>query len=423
MLPFPRQANSWYHWSKVHDSNNVMFACRIWGLSATDVMQGVVFGAESDEPASDPRLATRFDIDQAFGTAVNRFCAQTIIGHPLTLYGKGRQRRGFLPLRDSMQCLTLALDNPPARGEYRVFNQFAEVHDVTDIALRVQSAAGRLGLRVEPIHIENPRLEKEEHYYNPDHGNLRDLGYVPARSVDDEITAILKHLEPHRHRIERLRDVLLPDICWDGTQTEGRRDPDMIVVVTGGCGFIGSNLVPVLLEAGHAVRVLDDLSTGTREAIPGDALFIEGDVRNDTHVRRAVQGADAVIHLAGQSGVVPSQLDPRHDFELNAGGTLTMLLESRDAGISRFVFASSNAVAGEVEPPVHEGDARAAPVALRGEQARGGSVLRGVRGIVRAVGSRLAFRERVWAAIEPQGERGGPLHQGRDGAWRRDHLR
>ena len=218
VLPFPRQANSWYHWSKVHDSNNVMFACRIWGLSATDVMQGVVFGAESDEPASDPRLATRFDIDQAFGTAVNRFCAQTVIGHPLTLYGKGRQRRGFLPLRDSMQCLTLALENPPARGEYRVFNQFAEVHDVTDIALRVQSAAGRLGLRVEPIHIENPRLEKEEHYYNPDHSNLRDLGYVPARSVDDEITAILKHLEPHRHRIERLRDVLLPDICWDGTR-------------------------------------------------------------------------------------------------------------------------------------------------------------------------------------------------------------
>ena len=129
----------------------------------------------------------------------------------------------------------------------------------------------------------------------------------------------------------------------------------MIVVVTGGCGFIGSNLVPVLLEAGHTVRVLDDLSTGRREAIPGDAVFLEGDVRNEANVRRAVEGADAVIHLAGQSGVVPSQLDPRHDFELNAGGTLTMLLESRDAGVSRFVFASSNAVAGEVEPPVHEG--------------------------------------------------------------------
>ena len=134
-LPFPRQANSWYHWSKVHGSNNIMFASRTWGLRATDVMQGVVFGTGIAAMDADPRLRTRLDFDGAFGTAINRFCCQAIVGHPLTPYGQGHQKRGFLPLRDSIQCLTLAIENPPEAGEYRVFNQFAEVYDITDLAL------------------------------------------------------------------------------------------------------------------------------------------------------------------------------------------------------------------------------------------------------------------------------------------------
>ena len=127
-VPFPRQAPSWYHWSKVHGSNNIMFASKIWGLRATDVMQGVVFGTRIEGMSDDPRLRTRLDFDQAFGTAINRFSCQAVIEHPLTPYGAGGQVRGFLPLRDSMQCLTLALENPPAAGEYRVFNQFEEVY-------------------------------------------------------------------------------------------------------------------------------------------------------------------------------------------------------------------------------------------------------------------------------------------------------
>ncbi len=116
-LPFPRQAGSWYHQSKVHDSNNVMMACRIWGLRSTDVMQGVVFGTRIDEMGDDERLLTRLDFDQCFGTAINRFCCQAVIGEPLTPYGKGHQKRGFLPLRDSMQCLTIAVENPPPMNE------------------------------------------------------------------------------------------------------------------------------------------------------------------------------------------------------------------------------------------------------------------------------------------------------------------
>ena len=215
-LPFPRQAGSWYHWSKVHGSNNIMFACKIYGLRATDVMQGVVFGTRIDEMGDDDRLLTRLDFDEAFGTAINRFACQAVIGEPLTPYGKGHQRRGFLPLRDSMQCLTLAVDNPPEAGEYRVFNQFEETYDVTELALKVQKVAGELGMEVEVINVENPRLEMEEHYYSPDHQNLLDLGYQPHHDVEAEMKLMLQDLSKYKDRIEAHKDALMPQMRWDG---------------------------------------------------------------------------------------------------------------------------------------------------------------------------------------------------------------
>ncbi len=221
-LPFPRQAGSWYHWSKVHGSNNTMFACRIWSLRATDIMQGVVFGTRIEEMGDDERLLTRLDFDQAFGTAVNRFCCQAVIGHPLTLFGKGHQKRGFLPLRDSMQCLTLALENPPRVGEYRVLNQFAEVYDVTELALKVQKVAGELGWKVQVGNLENPRKELEEHYYKPDHQQLFDLGYEPTHDVEAEMQIMLRDLMRYRDRIEAKKDVLIPDVRWDGRREKVR---------------------------------------------------------------------------------------------------------------------------------------------------------------------------------------------------------
>ena len=215
-LPFPRQAGSWYHWSKVHGSNNIWFATRIWGIRATDIMQGVVFGTRIDEMGDDERLLTRLDFDEAFGTAINRFCCQAVIGHPLTPFGKGHQKRGFLPLRDSMQCLTLILENPPKAGEYRVLNQFEEVYDVTDLALKVKKVSSRLGLDVEVRNLENPRMEMEEHYYNPDHRGLFDLGYQPTHDVEAEMAIMLRDLMKYRDRIEAKRDVLIPEVRWDG---------------------------------------------------------------------------------------------------------------------------------------------------------------------------------------------------------------
>jgi UDP-sulfoquinovose synthase len=217
-LPFPRQAGSFYHWSKVHDSNNTMFACSLWGLRATDIMQGVVFGTRLEAASEDPRLWTRFDFDQCFGTVVNRFCAQAVIGHPLTVFGSGGQKRGFLPLRDSINCLTLIVEHPPTAGEYRVINQFDACYTVSDIAALVQQAGQGIGLETVVAHYDNPRAEAEHHYYNPDRQRLLDLGYVPSGQPLDEMVTILQDLLPYRDRILAKREVLIPDIRWDGTQ-------------------------------------------------------------------------------------------------------------------------------------------------------------------------------------------------------------
>jgi UDP-sulfoquinovose synthase len=217
-LPFPRQAGSWYHQTKVHDTNNVNMACRIWGLRSTDIMQGVVFGTTTDEMGEDERLLTRFDFDQCFGTAINRFCAQAVIGEALTLFGKGHQKRGFLSLRDSIQCLGIAIENPPVTGEYRVFNQFEEVYDLTELALKVQKVAGKCGLTVEVSHVENPRKELEEHYFNPDHQHLLDLGYKPNHDIEGVILEMLNNLMNYKNRIKARSHALIPDIRWDGTR-------------------------------------------------------------------------------------------------------------------------------------------------------------------------------------------------------------
>jgi UDP-sulfoquinovose synthase len=221
-LPFPRQAGSWYHWSKVHGSNNLMFACKVYGLSATDVMQGVVFGTSTGELGDDDRLRTRLDFDQAFGTAINRFCCQAVIEHPLTLYGAGSQKRGFLPLRDSMQCLGIAIENPPAPGEYRVLNQFAEVYNVSELATVVQSVASEYGVHVPIANLENPRAEQQDHHYQPDHDRLFQLGYRPSHGVEDEVRLMIGDLLPYRDRIRAKVSCLIPDIRWDGDRERVR---------------------------------------------------------------------------------------------------------------------------------------------------------------------------------------------------------
>lgn len=224
VMPFPRQANSFYHLTKVHDTHNTIFACKTWGLRSTDIMQGVVFGTQIDEMGDDPRLRSRLDFDQAFGTAINRFACQAVIDHPLTVYGSGGMKRGFLPLRDSMQCLGIAIENPPAEGVYRVFNQFEETYTIAELAGKVKQAGDAVGLDVQIEHFDNPRTERDEHYYNPDRQHLIDLGYKPHHDVVAEVEIMLRDLMPHRARILEKRDILVPDIRWTG----GRRRAQVI---------------------------------------------------------------------------------------------------------------------------------------------------------------------------------------------------
>jgi UDP-sulfoquinovose synthase len=201
-LPYPKLAGSMYHLSKVHDSNNLHFAARIWGLRVTDLNQGVVYGVETDETALDPRLATSFHYDEVFGTALNRFCVQAAIGHPLTVYGKGNQTRGFLNIRDTVQCVNLAVENPAAPGEFRVFNQFTEQFSVLELAERVRVAAAHLGWSVTVEHRENPRKEAEDHYYNAKHAKLLALGLEPHLLSEELIDTMLGKIAANRDRID-----------------------------------------------------------------------------------------------------------------------------------------------------------------------------------------------------------------------------
>ncbi len=211
-LPYPKQPGSMYHLTKVHDSHNILFACRAWGLCATDLNQGVVYNVATDETERDEALANRFDYDEVFGTALNRFCAEVAAGHPITVYGAGGQTRGFLDLRDTVRCIELAATHPAAAGEMRVFNQFTEQFSVLELAERVQRVAQEMGLSAEITHLTNPRVEKEQHYYLAKHTRLLDLGLQPHLLTDATIAALLERAMRHRDRIELSH--ILPTVTW-----------------------------------------------------------------------------------------------------------------------------------------------------------------------------------------------------------------
>jgi len=215
-LPFPKQPGSFYHLSKVHDSHNIMLGCRIWGLRSTDLNQGVVYGADTYETVLDPALATRFDYDQVYGTALNRFCIQAAVGHPLTVYGRGGQTRGCIHVKDTVRCIELAILSKPAAGEFRVFNQITEWFSVNDLAERVQRVGNAMGLNVELTSVPNPRVEMEEHYYNVVHSKLLDLGLEPHLLDDAEVEHMISLTLQHKDRIDPR--LIVPTVNWRQTE-------------------------------------------------------------------------------------------------------------------------------------------------------------------------------------------------------------
>lgn len=218
ILPFPMQPGSFYHLSKVHDSHNIMFCCRIWGLRATDLHQGVVYGTITDEVLLDDRLLNRFDYDDVFGTALNRFCVEAAIGHPLTVYGQGGQTRGFIDIRDTVRCIELAALHPPMAGEYRVMNQFTEQFKIRELAEKVKEAAKKFDLDAQIIYLQNPRVEKEDHYYNAKSTKLVTLGLQPHYLSESLLDSLLNIALKYRARVNL--DVINPQVDWRRTRNE-----------------------------------------------------------------------------------------------------------------------------------------------------------------------------------------------------------
>lgn len=211
-LPYPKQPGSFYHLTKVHDTHNIMFACKIWGIRATDLNQGIVYGLNTDETRMDTVLTNRLDYDGVFGTALNRFLIQAAIGHDITVYGSGSQTRAFLNIKDTVRCIEIAANNPAEQGEFRVFNQFTESFSVKELAEMTKKVAEQKGLTATISNIENPRVEKEDHYYNAVNTKLIDLGLEPHLLTDEVLDEILTDALQYKERI--IQDNVIPKVKW-----------------------------------------------------------------------------------------------------------------------------------------------------------------------------------------------------------------
>ncbi|MGD8654147.1 MAG: NAD-dependent epimerase/dehydratase family protein [Desulfobacterales bacterium] len=213
MFLYPRQAGSLYHTTKIMDTDLLWFYVRTWGLRVTDLMQGPVYGIFTDESAQDERLLPFFNYDEIFGTVLNRFVVQAVAGYPLTVYGKGGQTRGYLNIKDTLNCVRLAVENPAETGELRIFNQFTETFSINDLAAKVKKAGKQLALKVEIEHIENPRIEAETHYYNPKHTGLLDLGLTPHYLSEKDLLEMMEFVRQYKARINK--DQIYRNVKWN----------------------------------------------------------------------------------------------------------------------------------------------------------------------------------------------------------------
>ncbi len=209
---YPRQAGSNYHTTKIMDTDYLWFYVRAWKLAVTDLMQGPVYGIFTEQTRLDDRLLPQFAYDEIFGTVINRFVVQAVLGMPLTVYGKGGQTRGYLNIVDTLQCVTLAIDNPARHGEMRIFNQFVETFSVNELADRVVDAARSLGMEASIQTLLNPRIEKEEHYYNPAHRGLRELGLHPHHLSRTVLTEMIEAVAKVKDNIRR--ETIVPQVKW-----------------------------------------------------------------------------------------------------------------------------------------------------------------------------------------------------------------
>jgi UDP-sulfoquinovose synthase len=209
---FPRQSGSLYHTTKIQDTDMLWFYVRTWGIRVTDLMQGPVYGIYTEETGHDPRLMPNYNYDEVFGGVMNRFIVQAVTGYPLSIYGRGTQTRGFLNIKDTMQCVYLAASQPAEKGQLRVLNQFTEPFSLNELAEKVKTVGDRLGFDVKIDHLENPRVEKEDHYYNLHHTGLTELGLKPLYLTDEVIEDFFSVAEKHKSNINK--SIFYKGIKW-----------------------------------------------------------------------------------------------------------------------------------------------------------------------------------------------------------------
>jgi len=209
---FPRQAGSIYHTSKVMDTDLLWFGVRMWDLRVTDLMQGPVYGVDTEESSIDDRLRTLFNYDEIFGTIVNRFVTQAVLGYPLTVYGKGGQTRGYLNIKDTLQCVEKAIESPASKGELRIFNQIMETFSANQLAELTKKVGNSRGHKVSIKQIENPRKELEEHYYNPTYQGLIDIGVEPHYLTEETMASMFSTVEQFKTNIRE--DVIFKGVSW-----------------------------------------------------------------------------------------------------------------------------------------------------------------------------------------------------------------
>lgn len=209
---FPRQASSLYHTTKIMDTDLMWFGVRMWDLRITDLMQGPVYGLETEDSVIDERLRTIFNYDEIFGTILNRFIVQAIVGYPLTVYGKGGQTRGYLNINDTMQCVHKAAETPAKKGQLRIFNQIMETFSANELAEKVQRVSGSLGYEVRIDHLENPRKEAEKHYYNPTYQGLIEIGVKPHYLTDEVIEGMMRIVDQFKDNVRK--DVIFRGVKW-----------------------------------------------------------------------------------------------------------------------------------------------------------------------------------------------------------------
>lgn len=210
---YPRQAGSLYHTTKIMDTDLLWFAVRMWNLKVTDLMQGPVYGVETEESKIDDRLRTIFNYDEIFGTIINRFVVQSVVDYPLTVYGKGGQTRGYINIKDTLQCVHKSEITPASSGELRIFNQITETFSVNQLANMIQEVGVQRGHDVQIKHIENPRKEMENHYYNPSYQGLSEIGVKPTLLSGGILNDLFKVVEEKKKSINK--DIIFKGIKWD----------------------------------------------------------------------------------------------------------------------------------------------------------------------------------------------------------------